>query len=204
MGPSGRLDGRVHGPMDGQPVLVLHPHPQFGGSMGSRLVYDLAVGLADAGFRVVRFNYRGVGRSEGSYGEGVGEVEDAEAVYDVLRGESGRDPVVVGFSFGGGVAVRLCASRGPAALVLVATPSKLLESSLVPLEEAAGVGCPSHVVVGSRDGFVSVEDAKAMQGALGVGGAGLTVLEAAGHFLEPSHNGRAVAAVLEAVRGLLP
>ena len=83
-GPAGPLDSRWHGPAGGPPIVLLHPHPLGGGTMGSRLVYDLAAALGDAGFRAVRFDFRGVGRSEGTYGEGVGEVEDALAVFDAL------------------------------------------------------------------------------------------------------------------------
>jgi len=166
--------------------------------MGSRLVHDLAEGLAGAGFRAVRFDFRGVGRSEGAYADGVGEVEDAMAVFDALQAETGRPPWVVGFSFGGGVATRLATRREPAGLVLVATPVRLTESSLVPIEDAPRAAVPVHVVVGSRDGFVPVGQAERFAAAFPTK-AGLTVLEGAGHFLEPSHNARAVLAVLAAM-----
>ncbi len=166
--------------------------------MGSRLIYDLAKGLADAGWRPVRFDFRGVGRSEGAYGHGKGELEDALAVFDALTGQaSGVSPVVVGFSFGGGVAAALATRRRPARLVLVATPVELTMSDLVPLDDAGKL--PSdlevHVVVGTRDEFVPVEDAERLVAAV-PGGASLDVLPDAGHFLEPSHNHRVVEVVL--------
>src|SRR5687768_10097559 len=93
-GPVGRIDTRTHGPPGGAPVLLLHPHPLLGGTMGSRLVYDLAEGLAEAGHRVTRFDFRGVGRSAGEYGEGIGETADTVAVLDFLAAESGRPPIL--------------------------------------------------------------------------------------------------------------
>lgn len=204
-GPAGDLEARLHGPRGGHPVLLLHPHPRFGGTMGSRLVYDLAVALGQRGYWAVRFDFRGAGRSQGAYGEGEGEVEDARTVFDALAQEHGSAPFVVGFSFGGGVATRLATQRRPAGLVLVATPVRLTESRLVPLQDAPKVRTGAHVVVGSRDGFVPVEDAQRMVEALPE--ADLTVLEGAGHFLEPSHNARAVAAVeaaLDALKGRPP
>ncbi len=166
--------------------------------MGSRLIYDLAKDLAAAGWRTVRFDFRGVGRSEGSYGSGTGELEDALAVFDELAEEAGgRAPTVIGFSFGGGVATALATRRQPARLVLVATPVELTMSELVPLDAATHLppDLSVHIVVGTRDEFVPVEDAERLASAV-PGGATLDVLPDAGHFLEPSHNHRVVEAVL--------
>src|SRR5687768_18191874 len=122
-GPAGPLDSRWHGPREGRPVVLLHPHPLLGGTMGSRLVFDLAVGLAADGWRAVRFDFRGVGRSAGSYGDGLGETEDAVAVLAAVEAASGgRKPALVGYSFGGAVACRTAAQHPAAAarVVLVA------------------------------------------------------------------------------------
>ena len=195
-GPAGRLDARLHGPSGGAPVLLLHPHPQWGGTMGSRLVYDLAQSLGEAGFRAMRFDFRGAGRSEGLYAQGLGEAEDALAAFRSLAEESGRPPSVVGYSFGGAVACHLATDVQPARLVLVGTPLRLTESLLVPLEDAprASVGGPVTVVVGDRDGFVPVPDAHLLAQAFRPPGE-VRVVPGAGHFLEPSHNPAAVAAV---------
>lgn len=197
-GPVGRLDSRWHGPAGGPPVLLLHPHPLFGGTMGSRLVYDLAVGLAAAGMRVVRFDFRGVGRSDGEHGNGLGEVDDAAAAFDLLAGEAGRPPAVVGYSFGGGVATRLATQRPVRRLVVIGTPPRTLRSALVPIEDAPRVKALTHLVVGDRDEHVSVAEAKAFAVAFRPP-AGLTVVAGAGHFLEPSRNADVLAAVLAAL-----
>lgn len=166
--------------------------------MGSRLVYDLAVALGDAGHNAVRFDFRGVGRSEGAYAQGQGESEDAAAVFDAVQAEAGRPPAVVGYSFGGAVACRLATARDPRHLVLVATPLRLTESLLVPADDAPRAKAPASLIVGDHDGFVTVAEARTLADAFRPP-ARLTVLPGAAHFLEPSHNARAVAAVIDAL-----
>lgn len=197
-GPAGRLDARLHGPPDGAPVLLLHPHPRHGGSMGTRFVYTLARALADAGWRAVRFDFRGVGRSDGAYDEGRGETEDAVAVWDALAAE-GDAPAVVGFSFGAAVAIRLAGRRPVPRLVLVAPPRRPLAARMDPVADARAVGCPAHVLVGSADEQVPVADAKAVCDALPAGR--FRVLDGVDHLLTPTHHATAVAAVLAALAG---
>lgn len=212
-GPVGRLDSRWHGLVGGTRVLLLHPHPLFGGTMGSRLVYDLAVGLAAAGMRVTRFDFRGVGRSVGEHGNGVGEADDAAAVFDALAADGVASsamnddtgagsvealPAVVGYSFGGGVATRLATMRPVRRLVLIGTPPRSLRSALVPINDAPHAPAPAHVIVGDRDEHVSVAEAKAFAAAFRPP-ASLTVVPGAGHFLEPSRNGDVLAAVRAAL-----
>ncbi len=186
-GPAGCLDCRRRG--SGDVVLLLHPHPAFEGSMGSRLIYDLAKHLAANGYEAVRFDFRGVGRSEGDYDHGDGEVQDAMAVFDEVKPR-----FVVGFSFGGGVALRLARHRSPDAILLVATPPEVTASNLCPMEDAADVDIPVHIVVGDEDPYVSVADAERLAGALPQG-SGPTIIEGAGHFLEPSFNDQVANAV---------
>ena len=72
-GPEGRLEGRYHPQKvrDAPIAIVLHPHPQFGGTMNNRVVYNLHYAFLNLGFTVLRFNFRGVGRSQGEYDQGV-------------------------------------------------------------------------------------------------------------------------------------
>src|SRR5271165_4822972 len=87
-GPAGKLEALLEEPEDREPTeaaLVCHPHPQYGGTMHNKVVYRIARGLRRAGAVVLRFNYRGVNLSEGSYDHGTGEVEDARAALDLLR-----------------------------------------------------------------------------------------------------------------------
>jgi alpha/beta superfamily hydrolase len=109
--PSGRCDVPVaHGHLEAllkeppgarRVALVCHPHPQGGGTMNNNVVYRLAKALEERASVVLRFNFRGVGRSTGSYGDGVGETEDVRAALNFLVARHPRLPVwLTGFSFG--------------------------------------------------------------------------------------------------------
>jgi hypothetical protein len=116
-GPAGRLEALLEEPEDGTPMeaaLVCHPHPQHGGTMHNKVVFRLSKGLRGAGAVVLRFNYRGVNLSQGEYANGEGELDDARAALDYLRGRYPRLPfTLAGFSFGSRVALRL-AGEAPA------------------------------------------------------------------------------------------
>lgn len=103
-GSVGRLEALLEEPEHDEPrfaALVCHPHPQHGGTMHNKVVYRLARGLRKAGAVVLRFNYRGVNLSEGSYDHGIGEAKDAEVCLEVLRGRYPALPfALAGFSFG--------------------------------------------------------------------------------------------------------
>lgn len=105
-------------------ALVCHPHPLYGGTMHNKVVHRVAATLHALGVAVLRFNFRGVGKSSGRYDRGVGELEDARAALAFLRE---RYPQArrwaAGFSFGAGVAARLAAAeRDIARLILIAPP----------------------------------------------------------------------------------
>lgn len=112
-GPAGRLEALLDvppGPIRAAAV-VAHPHPQHGGTMQSRVVHEMAKGLIRAGAAVLRFNFRGVGRSVGRYDGGPGELADFRAALD---GQAARYPGVplwaAGYSFGGWVAMTMGAT----------------------------------------------------------------------------------------------
>jgi uncharacterized protein len=110
-GPAGRLEALLEEPENTVPIeaaLVCHPHPQHGGTMHNKVVYRIARGLRGTGAVVLRFNYRGVNLSEGSYDEGEGELDDARIALDYLRRRYPELPfTVAGFSFGSRIALRL-------------------------------------------------------------------------------------------------
>ena len=101
-GPAGRLEGLWDDPGRGlPPALILHPHPAHGGSMHSKVVYTVFRVLSQAGHPTLRFNFRGVGASQGSYSGWDGEVEDVAAAAAFVRRETGLTPIrLAGFSFG--------------------------------------------------------------------------------------------------------
>src|SRR5579864_387959 len=86
-GPAGRIEGRYHHSKDANaPIaLLLHPHPQHGGTMNNKVVYTLYHAFVRQGFSALRFNFRGVGRSQGSFARGEGELSDAASALDWLQ-----------------------------------------------------------------------------------------------------------------------
>ena len=78
-GPEGRIEGRYHpaAQKNAPLAIILHPHPQFGGTMNHQIVYQLYYAFVHRNFSVIRFNFRGVGRSQGSFDHGTGELSDA-------------------------------------------------------------------------------------------------------------------------------
>ena len=129
-GPAGQLEALLEEPEDGpahQLALVAHPHPLYGGSMHSKVVHRLARGLRRAGAVVLRFNFRGVGRSQGTHAGGAGEVEDARACLEWLRARYAALPyTLAGFSFGSGVVLRLgCELRTASRVVAAGFPTRM-------------------------------------------------------------------------------
>ncbi len=124
-GPAGHLEGIAHLP-EGTPraiAVVAHPLPIMGGTMENKVVTTLTKTFAELGFAALRFNFRGVGESQGSFDSGSGEVEDALAVTDYARRTYGDLPLVLsGFSFGGYVQARAAQHLHPQPhrLVLIA------------------------------------------------------------------------------------
>ena len=86
-GPEGRLEGRFSpGPRPRAPVaLILHPHPQAGGTMNNRIVQALYQTFVRRGFATLRFNFRGVGKSQGVFDNGIGELSDAASALDWVQ-----------------------------------------------------------------------------------------------------------------------
>src|SRR5579871_913801 len=108
-GPSGRLEALLNQGSENADyaAVVCHPHPLFGGTMHNKVVYQAAKTIHGFGLPVVRFNFRGVGLSEGKHDEGAGEVADVQAAIDFLAAEYPGVPLLVaGFSFGSWVGLR--------------------------------------------------------------------------------------------------
>ncbi|HWQ54167.1 MAG TPA: alpha/beta fold hydrolase [Bryobacteraceae bacterium] len=129
-GPAGKLEALLEEPAEGEPreaVLVCHPHPLYGGTMHNKVVYRLARGLRRSGSVVLRFNFRGVGRSEGSHAHGAGEVEDARAALSWLLARYPALPVsLAGFSFGSRVVLKLgCEIGVPRRILALGFPTAL-------------------------------------------------------------------------------
>ncbi len=151
-GPGGALECALDAPASATPqgvVVICHPHPQHGGTMDNKVVQTIARAFVQLGWRSVRFNFRGVGASEGAWDEGRGEVEDALAV---IRAH--RDPalpfMLAGFSFGAYVAAeattRLAPADRPARLVLVGPSTQRQRMAEVPADTVVIHGEADDVV----------------------------------------------------------
>ena len=136
-GPEGRLEGRYH-PQPGKPdapiAIVLHPHPQFGGTMNNRVVYNLHYAFHKMGFTVMRFNFRGVGRSQGEFDQGVGELSDAASALDYLQAmnPNSKHCWVAGFSFGAWIGMQLLMRRPEiTGFISVSPPANMYDFSFL-------------------------------------------------------------------------
>ena len=126
-GPAGGLQVLVEFPQEPAAsaaiAVICHPHPPDGGSMHNKVVSTLAKAFTDSGYIAVRFNFRGVGSSAGSYDQGRGELADCRAIIDwVLAQRPQSSLALAGFSFGAWVALKAAEFHAPALMVSIAPP----------------------------------------------------------------------------------
>ena len=156
-GPVGHLECLLERPRDAAPLavaVVCHPHPAHGGAMTNKVTHSLARAFVSQGCAAMRFNFRGVGKSDGSYAEGDGELEDALAVADWMTEEFAGMPLwCAGFSFGGAIAVRASLERSVAGLISVAPAVSRFAPNLDRQPE-----CPWLIVQGDNDELVDIEE----------------------------------------------
>lgn len=152
-GPAGRLEALVESPGEVRgdaAAVVCHPHPVFHGTMHNKVVHTMARAANRLGCPALRFNFRGVGDSEGGYGEGLGETEDALAAVAWARARwPGAAVWLAGFSFGAWVALNAARHARPALLVTIAPPVQRF-----PVAEVARPPVPWLVVQGREDEVV--------------------------------------------------
>ncbi len=154
-GPKGRLEGRYQqGNNEEAPLaLILHPHPQMpNGTMNNRVTYALFQTFCSLGFSVLRFNFRGVGRSQGTYDEGLGELGDAAAALDWLQmmNKNARTCWVAGYSFGAWIGMQLLMRRPEiSGFISVAPPANSKDFSFLAPCPASGL-----IVHGGNDEFI--------------------------------------------------
>ncbi|MGF1630042.1 MAG: alpha/beta hydrolase [Kiloniellaceae bacterium] len=153
-GPEGRLEGRYqHSKRPNAPIaLMLHPHPQYGGTMNNKVVYTLFHAFVRQGFSVLRFNFRGVGRSQGVFDRGEGELSDAASALDWLQtyNDSSSSCWIAGFSFGAWIGMQLLMRRPEiSGFVSVAPPANMHDFSFL-------APCPSSglIIQGAKDDVV--------------------------------------------------
>jgi hypothetical protein len=182
-GPAGAIEARVEDPLSAGVIrrvvgVVCHPHPLFGGTMQNKVVHTAARAMQEAGAATVRFNFRGVGASEGQHDRGVGELADALAVIDWTRRHFDCDALWLGgFSFGAATALQ-AAARGarPTKLVTIAPPVGRIITETVPRP-----ACPWLIVQGDQDELIDIEAVRSWARSFAPGPE-LTVIAGAEHF----------------------
>jgi alpha/beta superfamily hydrolase len=159
-------------------AVICHPHPLHQGSMLNKVVHTVSRAMIDLGAPALRFNFRGVGASDGQYGDGVGEADDVLAVCGWLRARyAGAGLLLAGFSFGAMVACRAALTARPAHLITIAPPVGRARKLL----EGRRPDVPWLIVQGDADGVVPSEEVAAWVAELGPGPE-LVVLPGVDHF----------------------
>ena len=150
-GAAGRIEGRYHpARQKNAPIgIVLHPHPQFGGTMNHQIIYQIYYAFVHRNFSVLRFNFRGVGRSQGSFDHGQGELSDAASALDWAQSinPEARSCWIAGFSFGAWIGMQLLMRRPEVeGFISVAPPENLYDFSFL-------APCPSSglIIHGEKD-----------------------------------------------------
>jgi uncharacterized protein len=191
-GPS--IEARVYAPTGSVRAVVLcHPHPLYGGSMHSPVPLAIAKALSAevrGSVAWARFNYRGVGTSDGAYDDGRGEVDDTRAVIEHLRTVAPDAPIsLCGHSFGSWVGLRAAATAPSVDRVLLVSPSTRFFAF-----PGDGFRFAGHktIFVGSEDELGDVEEARALADELG---ADLRVFEGFDHHFMKSRRAMAAAAL---------
>lgn len=161
-GPEGRLEGRYqHNNTKNAPAaLILHPHPLYGGTMNNKVVYSMFQTYVDMGFSTLRFNFRGIGRSQGTYGDGLGELTDAATALDWLQQQNpdASSIWICGFSFGAWISLQLLMRRPEIeGFVAISPPANLYDFTFLS-------PCPSSglVTMGTKDDVVKEEEVRSM------------------------------------------
>jgi uncharacterized protein len=186
-GPAGRIEARYHHePSADAPIaLILHPHPQFGGTMNNQVVYNLYYAFAQRRFSVLRFNFRGVGRSQGLFDNGPGELADAATALDWLQiyNSDAKSCWIAGVSFGAWIGMQLLMRRPEIeGFICVAPPANLYDFTFL-------APCPSSglMVNGDTDRVAPPDSVKSLADKLKTQ-RGITitheVVPGANHFFE--------------------
>ena len=170
---------RGRGPFPG--VVVCHPHPKYGGDMNNNVVLAAVTGLTGQGIAVLRFNFRGMGGSEGSYTGGPGEQEDVLAAIAFLEAQKEIDRTrtgLAGYSFGAGIAADVAPKSSTVrALALIAPPTPNLGTP-----EFRGYAAPKLILAGDMDTFMPIDIIRSHTAKM-AGLVELSVLLEADHFM---------------------
>ncbi len=147
-GPCGQIEAEFSGTNGDRVMVLCHPHPLYGGSMYDHVLSVVEGKLLESGVSALRFNFRGVGHSDGAHDQGVGEVDDVVAACEWAAQQAGS-VMLGGYSFGAAAAARAVSRFPVAAMLLVAPPPALLGDCAPPT-------VPSVAIAGDQDDFVDL------------------------------------------------
>ncbi|MFW9887245.1 MAG: alpha/beta hydrolase [Candidatus Thorarchaeota archaeon] len=163
-------------------ALLLHPHPLYGGSRDDRVIRFADDILLDLGYTTFRFNFRGVD-SRTDYGGFSGAIQDAKAASKALLDKTKKESLaIVGYSFGGSVALHLASSTRADFLVTFSASLSLAKEAAGGLDSLSGVQCPVLMFHGSNDNMVPFEDMLILAKNLGRGDVRTVALAGVGPF----------------------
>ena len=187
-GPAGRIEAILKEPAQTalRAAAVCHPHPLFGGTMHNKVVYRIAKAFHQAGFAVLRFNFRGTGRSQGDYDEGRGEQDDLRAAITFLEEKyPGAEVWLAGFSFGARVMLQAACEKAKQedfarvrAFIAAGTPISRYD-----FDGLLFCSAPRLFVQGALDEFGSVADLERLIARM-AGSSSLKVIDGADHFFD--------------------
>jgi uncharacterized protein len=163
-----------------QVAVVCHPHPLYGGSMHNNVVDAILAAMWQAGYATLRFNFRGVGASDGEHDGGPGEVDDAGAAIAFALAQPGvrkQGAVMAGYSFGANVAV----SAGYAGAEIARIVAVALPLAMADARTPDGASKPVLLVSGDRDSYSPVAGLQALKSKIGAS-ARLEIISGADHF----------------------
>jgi len=156
-GAAGNIEAKLHLPIVDTAtntakaiVICCHPHPQFGGTMTNKIVHTMAKTFCKMGVPAIRFNFRGIGKSEGKYDNGIGESEDLLILCELVRNSWPNQQLwLAGFSFGSWISAGCAVASGAQQLLSVAPPVQYFDIS--DFQEPT---CPWLVLMGEEDDVV--------------------------------------------------
>lgn len=159
-GPEGKIEAKYNhsNDVDSPVVIILHPDPSRGGTMNTKIVVQLFKIFVQKGFSTIRFNFRGVGKSNGSFGDGEGELSDAASILDWIQQYNSNSKIcwVAGFSFGSWVAMQLLMRRPEInGFICVSPPANQKDFSFL-------APCPSSglIIHGDKDNIASFDSSR--------------------------------------------
>jgi len=171
------IEGLLEKSSETKGVVITHPHPLYGGNMHNNVVMVISHTYQKLGYTTLRFNFRGVGSSQGSYGDGNGEQEDVRAAIACLTDRGMKQIDLAGYSFGAWVNGHLnCTKVGIANMVMVSPPVAFID-----FDSVKAIDCLKLIVTGSRDDIAPAEIIRQSYHEWNAG-AHLEVINGADHF----------------------